>query len=158
MVIKAVSEQGERLNIRKATLRTWRADFASKLRDLGVPANATERAVRGQNRSPKLDTIYRAERRDDCRRTSERVERIANELLTGRLNAEVGREKMRATRRSVVHGWLNIANVLDAAGRPDLAEQVRKFLITVPPPRTENETIAASILQRNYDRQAQHNR
>ena len=33
MIVKAVSEQGERLNIRKATLREWREEFASHLRD-----------------------------------------------------------------------------------------------------------------------------
>ena len=32
MVVKAVSEQGVRLNIRKATLREWRRDFARHLR------------------------------------------------------------------------------------------------------------------------------
>jgi hypothetical protein len=60
MVVKAISEQGERLNIRKVTLRCWRAEFARQLRMLGVPANATERAVRGETRTPKLDGIYRA--------------------------------------------------------------------------------------------------
>jgi len=59
MVIKAVSEQGERLHIRKATLREWRREFARHLRALGVAANATERAVRGNSRTPKLDGIYR---------------------------------------------------------------------------------------------------
>jgi len=46
LVLKAVSEQGVRLNIKKATLRHWRSEFARSLRQLGVEANATERAVR----------------------------------------------------------------------------------------------------------------
>ena len=54
MVVKAVSEQGVRLNIRKATLREWRREFARHLRALGVAANATDRGVRGESRSPKL--------------------------------------------------------------------------------------------------------
>src|SRR5258708_38511329 len=44
LVLKAVSEQGVRLNIRKAILRHWRSEFARNLRLLGVEANATERA------------------------------------------------------------------------------------------------------------------
>ena len=36
MVVKAVSEQGVRLHIRKATLREWRREFARHLRALGV--------------------------------------------------------------------------------------------------------------------------
>jgi hypothetical protein len=43
VVVKALSEQGGRLNIRKATLREWRRDFARYLRDLGIEANATGR-------------------------------------------------------------------------------------------------------------------
>jgi type IV secretory pathway VirD2 relaxase len=63
LVVKAVSEQGERLNIRKATLRNWRQQFATHLRDQGIAANATERAIRGQSRTPKPDVIYRAMQR-----------------------------------------------------------------------------------------------
>src|ERR1700683_3106434 len=48
VVLKAVSEQGQRLHIRKATLREWREQFAEYLRALGVPANATQRYVRGE--------------------------------------------------------------------------------------------------------------
>src|SRR5580658_6333888 len=55
LVLKAVSEQGVRLNIKKATLRHWRSEFARHLRSLGVPANATERAVRGESRKAKKD-------------------------------------------------------------------------------------------------------
>ncbi|HEY1891701.1 MAG TPA: relaxase/mobilization nuclease domain-containing protein [Steroidobacteraceae bacterium] len=47
MVVKVESEQGARLYIRPHTLREWRRDFAQHLCDLGVEANATERAVRG---------------------------------------------------------------------------------------------------------------
>jgi hypothetical protein len=46
VIVKAVSELGVRLNIRKATLRGWREAFACHLRALGVQANATRRAVR----------------------------------------------------------------------------------------------------------------
>ena len=41
VVLKAVSEQGRRLHIRKATLREWREGFARHLRAVGVEANAT---------------------------------------------------------------------------------------------------------------------
>ena len=51
LVLKAISEQGVRLNVKKATLRHWRSEFARNLRLLGVEANATERAVRGESRS-----------------------------------------------------------------------------------------------------------
>jgi hypothetical protein len=47
VILKAVSEQGTRLNIKKAHLKEWRFKFAAHLRELGVAANATPRQFRG---------------------------------------------------------------------------------------------------------------
>jgi relaxase-like protein len=63
LVVKAVSEQGERLYIRKATLRAWREDFAQYLREFGVAANATPTQVRGKPKERMQDGIYRALKR-----------------------------------------------------------------------------------------------
>ena len=60
MVVRAMGYDGTRLNIRKATLREWRREFARHLREHGVAANATERAVRGVTKPQKPDGIYRA--------------------------------------------------------------------------------------------------
>jgi len=68
MVVKAVSEDGVRLNIRKATLRDWRREFARQLRAQGISANATDRAVRGSTRPRLADGMYRAMQRDASRR------------------------------------------------------------------------------------------
>ena len=65
MIVKAVSEQGERLNVRKATLRHWRRELARNLRAEGIPANATERVPRGEQRVGKIDGFYRAASRGD---------------------------------------------------------------------------------------------
>ena len=62
LVVRALSEQGVRLNIRKATLRDWRQQFAAHLREQGIAANATERAVRGATRVPKTDGVFRSDR------------------------------------------------------------------------------------------------
>jgi len=73
LAIKAMSEHGLRLNIRKATLRDWRRQFSHHLRAQGISANATERAVRGENRTPLLDGIYRAARRRMSTRMRQRL-------------------------------------------------------------------------------------
>src|SRR6185312_8843789 len=116
MVVRAVSEQGERLHIRKASLRGWRQEFARHLRALGVPANATERAVRGEHRSPKLDGIYRAEQRGDSRRTRAQAEEVGRELLRGKVNAERGKETLIETRKKVEQGWRGMSEILAAQG------------------------------------------
>src|SRR5207237_2479283 len=105
VVVKAISEQGVRLHIRKATLRQWRREFARHLRALGVAANATERSVRGQSGSPKRDGIYRAEHRGESRHMRERTEAVAAELLKGNLLAETGKAKLLEKRREVERGW-----------------------------------------------------
>lgn len=48
VVLKARSEQGQRLNISKSHLKEWRVKFAYHLRELGVAANATPRKFRNQ--------------------------------------------------------------------------------------------------------------
>lgn len=59
LLVKAMSEQGVRLNIRKATLRMWRSEFARHLREQGVRANATERLVRGSLGRSVPDGLFR---------------------------------------------------------------------------------------------------
>jgi heme oxygenase len=63
LVLKAVSEQGEHLNMRKATLHNRWQQFATHLREQRVAANATERAVRGQSRTKMPDGLFRDVRR-----------------------------------------------------------------------------------------------
>jgi type IV secretory pathway VirD2 relaxase len=112
MVVKAVSEQGVRLNIRKATLRGWRKEFARHLRAHGVEANATERAARGNRLTAKLDGIYRAEQRGDSHHTHTRAEAVARELLGGDLRVERGKARLLETRKKAERGWFAVAEFL----------------------------------------------
>ncbi len=105
MVVKVLSEQGVRLYIRKPTLREWRRDFAENLRGLGVEANATERAVRGANRTTKRDGIHRAMLRGESTHIRTRAGAVAREVAAGGLKPEPGQRVLLDTRRSVVEGW-----------------------------------------------------
>src|SRR5437660_5313781 len=147
VVVKAESEQGVRLNIRKATLREWRRDFAQYLRELGIEANATERAVRGKRESSKLDGIYRAERRGMSRHTRERIDGITSELPKGNRRVEAGKAKLLETRKEVERGWWAVSEILIAEGQPELAARVRGFAARMPPPRTDREAIAEQLLK-----------
>jgi hypothetical protein len=151
MVVKAVSEQGVRLNIRKATLRGWRMEFARHLSALGVEANATERAVRAENRSPKLGPIYRAEQRGASRHRRTQVQSVERELLKGDIRVDSGKGKLIGTRQAVERGWLAAADILAGEGRYDLADSVRRFVERFAPARTEQEQIAAALRQRNRE-------
>ena len=154
MVVRAVSEQGERLHIRKATLRGWRQEFARHLRALGVPANATERAVRGENRSPKLDGIYRAEQRGESWRVRARVEKVGREAFTGRLSAEPGKKALIETRKAIERGWWAASELLPAQGHGALAKEVKQFVGRMPPPRTDLEMIAEGLRKHHRETHA----
>jgi type IV secretory pathway VirD2 relaxase len=147
LVLKAVSEEGVRLNIRKATLREWRRDFAAALRLQGVAANATERAVRGVSRASKRDVIYRAMLRGDSSYLQERASAVARELSAGRADAGAGKQSLLRTRKSVEEGWLRVSDLLHRQGENDLAYQVSEFVHRMPPPNTEREWLANSLRQ-----------
>jgi len=134
LVVKAESEQGERLNIRKATLRHWREQFAENLRELGVAANATERAVRGEIRTPKRDGIYRAAQRGESTRQLKEVRDLRKRVPDSLRRFTRGSETLQRTRAAVVTGWGAIARQLEEAGAYQLADDVNRFVERMPPP------------------------
>jgi hypothetical protein len=146
VVVKAMSERGVRLHIRKPTLRRWRLAFAHHLREQNIPANATEQAVRGQTRESKLNAIYHTERRGASTRLRLREEAVAAQLRRRRPREESGKSKLAQTRAEVERRWRVIRTSLIQQGRPDLAEEVGRFLDEMPPPRTGREQIASELL------------
>jgi Relaxase/Mobilisation nuclease domain len=147
LVLKAVNEQGVRLNIKKATLRHWRSEFARNLRLLGVEANATERAVRGRTKKAWKDGIYRANLRGDSTYIRWQVETVTAELLKGNRHVEPGKQTLQETRRQVEQGWRATSDILLTQRKPELAVQVRRFVDQMTSPRTEKEQIATFLAQ-----------
>lgn len=147
VVVKAMSERGVRLHIRKPTLRRWRLAFAHHLREQNITANATERAVRGQNRESKLKAIYHTERRGASTRLC--LPEAATGLRRRGLRKESGKSKLAQTRAAVERRWRVIRDSLIREGRHDLAEEVERFLDAMPPPRTRREQIAWELTALN---------
>ena len=151
-VVKAVSEQGVRLNIRKATLRQWRQEFARHLREQGIEANATERAVRGTGRAHKLDGIYRAAHRGASTHMCERAEAVAYDLAQGYRRTESSKSELVHTRDAVTQGWRAAHDVLIKTGQQELATEVNRFVEQMRPPQTEREFIAELLTKRTRAR------
>jgi len=145
LIVKAMSEQGERLNIRKATLREWRQEFARHLREQGIAANATERAVRGRTQASKTDGIYRASQRRESTYWRERAKSVAQEFQNGSIRAEPDKATLLQTRQDVEHGWRSVSQILEREGHPALAAEVNQYVMRMPPPRTEKEEIAKQL-------------
>ncbi len=147
LVVKAMSEQGRRMNIRKETLREWRRQFASHLRAQGIAANATERVVRGVTKPQKRDAIYRAMRAGRSTHIRVRAKSVAAALRVGGTQVEPAKAQMLDTRRSVVRGWFGVRETLRAIGREGLANEVERFMWGMPPPQTEREWVAQALLE-----------
>lgn len=149
LVVKAVGEEGTRLNIRKATLREWRRQFAHHLRAQGIAANATERAVRGRSQSTFKDGIYRASLRGESRHLRERLARVIDEQRRGGLKPTAGKAKLLETRRAVVAGWHAAAEALLDAGQGALAQKIWGFIGGMQPPLTTDEQLTRSVAERS---------
>jgi hypothetical protein len=154
LVLKAISEQGQRLHIRKANLREWRSEFARQLRELEVAANATPRYVRGETSLRKPDGIYRASLRGESTYMRERADAVAQELANGKLRIEPGKASLISTRSEVRRAWLAVGDILIREQQPELAAHVRRFTEQMAPPLTEKEWVASSMPERARDPRA----
>ena len=139
MVVKAVSEEGVRLNIRKATLREWRREFARRLRSQGIDANATDKAVRGTTRPKLSDGAFRALQRDASRRipTHEGITSVP----PASLSEASARGSLLRTRAEVERGWRAAAAILERQGQQDLARDIKRFAELLPPVRTDSQLL-----------------
>ena len=145
MVVKAVSEEGVRLNIKKSTLRDWRQEFARHLREQGVAANATDRQVRGVVNPQKTDGIHRAAMRGASTHWLKRTAAVARELKLGGVQAEPGSARLHETRHEVLRGWRALGDELLMQNQVELAQAVRGFVARMPSPETEKQWIARTL-------------
>jgi hypothetical protein len=113
---------------------------------LGVAANATERAVRGQSKTRKIDPIFRANQRGQSTHVMQRRAQVLRELSRGDLRGEEGRASMQKTRADVTTGWRRVATFLDATGDHTLAEAVHSFVARMSPVLTERDQVARELL------------
>jgi hypothetical protein len=147
LVVKAEDYHGHRLHIDKALLREWRQDFARMMREQGIAANATPRAVRGQSKRAVKDARFRAQRRADSYAMRERAKSVVKELSTTGTVRDPAREKLHETRRALVTGWMGVADTLDTQGEIVLAGDVRYFAKHLPPVLTDRERLAQDFIR-----------
>lgn len=124
LVVKDESEQGVRLNIRKATLREWREQFAGQLRAVGVAANASPRAVRGLANTRLPAGLYRVLQR--------RESKLARPVHASSANRQAGSQARppsitQAAARQALAGWESVHKVLVRSGEQALARQVQAY-------------------------------
>jgi hypothetical protein len=147
LVVKAENELGRRLHIDKQLLRDWREDFARLMREQGIAANATPRAIRGENKKKTRNEIFKAQRYGKSTALRDRVIGIAQELTRSKTVADPARERLLETRKSLVSTWMKAAEVLDAQGEMILAGDVRYFAGHLPPVLTDRQRLAVQFIR-----------
>jgi hypothetical protein len=147
MVVKAESEDGRRLHIDKEMLLLWREDFARMMREQGIAANATSRAIRGKTHGNTKDAIYRAHRRHASTSIRQRVTDVVNELRSTGTIRDAAKRRLLETRKAVIANWNATADLLDAQAESTLASEVRYFARHLPPVLTDRERLATQFLQ-----------
>jgi hypothetical protein len=147
--VKARAEgfDGKRPHIDKAMLREWRQDFARMMREQGIAANATSRAVRGQTKRAAPDSVYRAQCGGRSHALRRAIESIAKELSQSRAISDPARAKLLETRKAVVAGWNDIASRLESQGEVVLGGDVRYFARHLPRVLTDRERLATGVIQ-----------
>ena len=147
LVVRAENELGRRLHIDKQLLRDWREDFAQLMREQGIAANATPRAIRGENTKIRREGIFKAQRYGKSTAMRARMIGIATELSRTGTVEDPARARLVETRKSLVSAWLKAAEVLDAQGEEILAGEVRYFAKHLPPVLTDRQQLAAQFLR-----------
>jgi hypothetical protein len=147
LVVKAENELSRRPHIDKAMLQTWREHFAQLMRDQGIAANATRRALRGQTKRKNADKLLRAHRRGRSRVVLERVKSVIADLYDGKDMRDPAREKLIQTRKALVGQWVTAADVLDKQGETTLAREVRNFASHLPTVLTDRENLTVDYVR-----------
>jgi hypothetical protein len=147
IVVKAEGLDASRLHVDKAMLREWRQDFARMMRDQGIAANATPRAVRGRSKGAERDGRYWTMRRRTSHAVRNKVEGVTRELAGSGAIRDPAHAKLAETRKAVTTGWLGVATLLDKQGEVALAGEVRQFVRNLPPVLTDRERIATGLVR-----------
>ena len=153
LAVRALGEDGVRLNPRKADLDHWRQTFARTLRDRGVEAEATPRRARGITRKPERIPVRKLrERHEAGRAPSPRVIRSAYEeaakIAAGHRVARPWERSILDRQREIRAGYASAAEALARSPDPQdraLAEQVRVFVAGMPAPLTRRNELVKAI-------------
>jgi hypothetical protein len=148
VIVRAEDEDGQRLHIRKTTLRTWREAFATELRARGIEANATSRAERGVSLKARGSAeCHIRERGDVSTAEALRFAEAAAELRSGETELKPWEVAMEARRRDVLKELAQNAATLRHEGDIELAEQAERFARELPPLDSERRRMQRALVE-----------
>jgi type IV secretory pathway VirD2 relaxase len=158
LAVRALGDQGERLNPKKADLETWRQVFAEALRDRGVEAEATPRRARGVTRKAERTPLRKIrERHEAGHGEPARVRRAAyHDAAKAAFSGETAQmpwETQLLDRQAKVRAvYLAQAQLLRRSPEPAdqaLGSKVETFVRSMPPPDSQRLALARELRAAN---------
>lgn len=152
LCVKAVGRDLVRLNPRKADLQQWREDFAEKLREHGIEANATSRVLRGHSQRPERQTVRHIEKRlGESQSRKARQSAAHREAAVGERTEHPAERKMHDSRRKVVKGFGEVAKALASSPEHEdrkIALGLAHHVGTMKPAKTAHRVMVEELLGR----------
>lgn len=158
LTVRALADDGMRLNPKKADLEAWRQRFAEALRERGIAAEATPRRARGVTRMAERTALRKIrERAEAGRGPPARVLRSAYQEAAKAAFGGVVRPTEWETRMAWRQRRIRSLYVAEARlllGSPDahdraLGRAVFAFLDGMPPPDTQRLALARELRAAN---------
>jgi hypothetical protein len=148
VIVRAEDEDGQRLHIRKTTLRAWREGFAVELRAHGIEANATSRAERGVSLKARGSAEYHIKERGEISTAeAQRFAEAADELRRNDTEPKPWEVAMAARRRDVLKELARNAAMLRQEGDIELAEKVESFVRELPLLDTKRRRMQRALIE-----------
>ena len=167
LIVRAEDENGQRIHIRKSNLRMWREQFAAELRALGIEANATSRAERGESNKALGGAEWHIQKRyeenlrrgkpsDPSKAKASRFREAAQELQDGRTEQKPWELAMAARRRDVMRDLERNVTRLRAEGDIELADEVDRFIREIKPLDSERRQMQRALVEQVHKRLQEH--
>lgn len=154
LAVKAVGRDGVRMNPRKGDLQHWRENFAEKLREQGIAANATPRRARGivqkaeKQAVRQIDAGFRAgKRKAPARVVQARIRDAELEAKTGQKRAHPSQDKISVSRAGTQKAYGQIARALAAGDSQDkqLALDIVRLVQDMPPTTSKHQALVQGL-------------
>lgn len=161
LVVKALGFDGKRLHIKKGEPQMWRETFAKELRQQGIEAEATPRAVRGVVKKSVSQVIKHLKDRGIMPNVDKaRAQAVYDELKTGKgiLKPEPWEITIRNRRDKVKKSWVSAAKILSASevyAETRFADKIFKFVQEMPKMRTLRYETAIKMVEMFKRQQAE---
>ena len=151
LTVRTVGHDGIKLNLRKADLQHLRDQFAQRLRQRGIEAEATPRHARGVTLKSQKLPVYKVRQKGQPVRTdAAKQEEVRRDMQAhgGRLPDYPWENALLSRRNRVIGTYMKAATALALSDDPEdraLAQETERFATRMTDLRTERVQIVSDV-------------